>query len=165
MRKLVIRCRKKTKDYAVFIFITEGKALAQLTVPEQVLKEKNPIKGYIDALPFEAVSAKKPVTKKLKIIDLEPGMKHVNITAWVLETPKPKLVLTRWGMEVYVSNVLIADETGTIRLSLWMDQINEVSVDNVIKIENASVASFGGKRQLQLGKIGKLNVIEGLVSC
>ena len=129
--------------------------------PLLIKKEKNPIKGYIDALPFEAVSAKKPVTKNLKIIDLKPGMKQVNIKAWVLETPKPKLVLTRWGAEANVSNVLIADETGTIRLSLWNDQINEVSVDNVIKIENASVASFGGKRQLKLGKIGKVNVIEG----
>jgi hypothetical protein len=32
---------------------------------------------------------------------------------------------------------------------------------HAIEIENASVASFGGKRQLKLGKIGKVNAIEG----
>ena len=159
--KLVIRCRKKTRDSATFLFTLDRQALAQLTLPEEILKEKNPIKRYIDALPPEAFSAKKPDKKNLKIIDLGLRMKHVNIKARVLEMPEPKLVLTRFGTEAYVSNVLIADKTGSIRLSLWNDQIKDVSVDDVIKIENANVASFRGRQQLKLGRIGKLNVIEG----
>jgi len=34
-------------------------------------------------------------------------------------------------------------------------------VDDVIKIENAKVARYRGKRQLRLGRSGKLSVIEG----
>jgi hypothetical protein len=60
--KLVIKCRKKTRNFAVFIFKTGDKVLAQLSVPEQVLKEKNPIKGYIDSLPPEAISIKNPIS-------------------------------------------------------------------------------------------------------
>ena len=159
--KLVIRCRKKTKDSATFLFTIERTVLAQLKVPEEILKARNPIKRYIDALPPEAFSPKKPDTKNLKIIDLKQRMKHVNIKARVVETPEPKLVLTRFGTQAYVSNVLLADKTGTIRLSLWNNQIKEVSVDDVIKIENGNVASFRGRHQLKIGRKGTLNVIEG----
>jgi replication factor A1 len=159
--KLVIRCRKKTKDSATFLFTIGRKALAQLKVPEEILKERNPIKRYIDALPPEAFSPKKPDTKNLKIIDLKQRMKHVNIKARVVETPKPKRVLTRFGTQAYVSNMLIADKTGTIRLTLWNEQIKEVSVDDVIMIENGNVAYFRGRQQLKLGRTGTLNVIEG----
>jgi replication factor A1 len=159
--KLVIRCRKKTKDSATFLFTKERQALAQLTVPEGILKERNPIKRYIDALPPEAFSPKELDRKNLTIIDLKQRMKHVNIKARVVETPEPKLVFTRFGTEAYVSNVLLADTTGTIRLSLWNNQINDVSVDDVIKIENGNVASFRGRHQLKIGRTGTLNVIEG----
>ena len=159
--KLVIRCRKKTKDSATFLFTIGRKALAQLNVPEEILKARNPIKRYIDALPPEAFSPKELDRKNLKIIDLKQRMKHVNIKARVVETPKPKRVMTRFGTQAYVSNMLIADKTGTIRLTLWNEQIKEVSVDDVIMIENGNVAYFRGRQQLKLGRTGTLNVIEG----
>ena len=159
--KLVIRCRKKTKESATFLFTIGRKALAQLKVPEEILKERDPIKRYIDALPPEAFSPTEPDRKNLKIIDLKQRMKHVNIKARVVETPEPKLVFTKFGTQAYVSNVLLADKTGTIRLSLWNEKIKKVSVDDVITIENCSVASFRGKQQLKIGRTGTLNVVEG----
>lgn len=158
---LVIRCRKRTRDSAIFLFTIGQKVVAQFPVPEHILQEKNPLKGYIDTMPSEAFSAKNPTVKNPRIRDLEQRMKKVNLKARVLEIPEPKPVYTKFGTQAYVSNVLIADETGTIRLSLWNQQINKVSVDDVIKIENAKVARFRGKRQLRLGRSGKLSVIEG----
>ena len=46
-------------------------------------------------------------------------MKQVSVKARVFEIPKPKMVYTKWGTAAYISNALIADETGTIRISLW----------------------------------------------
>jgi ssDNA-binding replication factor A large subunit len=69
-------------------------------------------------------------------------------------------VFTRFGEYAHVSNALIADETGTIKLCLWNEKINAVSVDSVIQIENASVTKFRGENQLKLGKNGKLSIIE-----
>ena len=159
--KLVIRCRKKTRDSATFLFTLDRQVVAQLTVPQEILKERNPITRYIDALPPDAFSTKEPDRKNLTIIDLKQKMKHVNITARVVETPKPVLVFTRFGTEAYVSNVLIADPTGTIRMSLWNDQINKVAVDDVITIENANVANFRGRYQVKIGRTATLNVVEG----
>ncbi|MDH5439868.1 MAG: single-stranded DNA-binding protein, partial [Candidatus Bathyarchaeota archaeon] len=94
-----------------------------------------------------------------KIEDLKAGMKKVNLKARVLEIPGPIMVYTRFGGEARISNALVADETGTVKLSLWGPQINVVTVNDVIQIENAYVSWFRGERQLRIGKHGRICVV------
>jgi replication factor A1 len=96
---------------------------------------------------------------KLKIGELREGMKRVNIEAKVAEKNDPREVQSRFKDETLrVADVIIADETGTIKLTLWNEQINQVNVDDVVKIENGYVTSFRGEIQLNVGKYGKLTV-------
>jgi replication factor A1 len=57
-----------------------------------------------------------------------------------------------------VATAIIADETGTIKLTLWNDQINQVNINDTVKVENGYVTSFKGEIQLNVGKYGKLTV-------
>jgi replication factor A1 len=57
-----------------------------------------------------------------------------------------------------VASAVIADETGTVKLTLWNEQIDQVNVGNTVKIENGYVSSFRGEIQLNIGKFGKLTV-------
>jgi replication factor A1 len=57
-----------------------------------------------------------------------------------------------------VATAVIADETGTVKLALWNDQINRVNVNDKVKVENGYVTSFKGEIQLNVGKYGKLTV-------
>ena len=84
-------------------------------------------------------------------------MRHVNLKAKILEVAEPKRVVTRYGNNASVAKVLIADETGTIKLCLWNGQIDSVSVGDTIQIENAQASMFRGERQLTLGEKGTLN--------
>jgi len=61
-----------------------------------------------------------------------------------------------------VSNVLMDDETGRIRIALWNQQIGEVSEGDTVMIENCRVASFRGERQLRIGKNGKIKVVKNV---
>jgi len=88
----------------------------------------------------------------LQIRDLRAGMKEVNLKAKVLEIARPTLVFTRFGNYASVANALIADETGTIKLCLWNEQINSISIGDTVQIENARVSMFRGERQLRIGK-------------
>jgi len=95
----------------------------------------------------------------LKIRDLRNGMKNVSVEAKVMEKSETREVLSRFKDETYkVTTALIADETGTIKLTLWNEQINQVNVDNTVKVENGYVTSFKGEIQLNIGKYGKLTV-------
>jgi replication factor A1 len=95
----------------------------------------------------------------LKIKDLRNGMKRVSVEAKVVEKTDPREVLSRFKDETYkVATAIVADETGTIKLTLWNDQIDQVNVDNTVKIENGYISSFRGEIQLNIGKYGKLTV-------
>jgi len=91
-----------------------------------------------------------------KIKDLRAGMKNVNLKVRVLEIPEPNRVYTRLGAPALVSNVLVSDETGTMRMSLWNQQISAVSEGDEINIENGRIASFRGELQLRIGRNASL---------
>jgi replication factor A1 len=86
-------------------------------------------------------------------------MKKVNVQGKVMEKSDTREVVSRFKDETYkVATATIADETGTIKLTLWNDQIDKVNVNNAVKIENGYITSFRGEIQLNTGKYGSLTV-------
>lgn len=158
--KLLIRCRQKTRGHDVFLITSGYQVVAQFFIPKYFLDQPNQIgEPRCDHL-FRRVSKRDAHENPMNIRNLKCGMKRVNLRARVLDVPKAVLVFTRFGGYASVSNALIADETGAIKLCLWNEKINVVSVDSVVQIENASVARFRGENQLKLGRNGRLSVIE-----
>ena len=87
-------------------------------------------------------------------------MKRVEVEAVVMEKGNPRQVQSRFKDETYtVADAIVQDETGTIKLTLWNEQIDQVQVGNRIKIENGYVTSFKAEIQLNVGKYGKLTVL------
>jgi len=96
----------------------------------------------------------------MKIKDLKDGMRKVDLVAKVLEISEPREVVSKFDGQVYrVADAIISDETGTVKLSLWNEQIERVNVNDTIKIENGYVRSFKGEKQLNVGRFGKLVVL------
>ena len=95
----------------------------------------------------------------MNINELRNGMKRVNVEAKVVEKGNPREVTSRYKDETYkVADAVVADDTGSIKLTLWNEQIDQVNVNDTIKIENGYVTSFKGEIQLNVGKFGKLTV-------
>jgi len=95
----------------------------------------------------------------LQIKDLKNGMKSISVEAKVVEKTAPRQVLSRYKDEMYnVATAILSDGTGSIKLTLWNDQINQVEVNETVKSEKGYVKSFKGEIQLNVGKYGTLNV-------
>lgn len=90
--------------------------------------------------------------------ELRAKMRGISVTARVLEVPPKVLIHTRYGGESFVSNILLADETGTVLLSLWNSQIDDLSVGDTVRIENATVVKFQDGLQLRMGRTGTMTV-------
>jgi replication factor A1 len=90
-------------------------------------------------------------------------MNHDSLKAKILEVAKPRCVITRYGNYASVAKALIGDETGTVNLCLWNEQIGSVSVGDTVKIENARTSLFRGERQLSIGTRGQLNNVEDII--
>jgi len=95
----------------------------------------------------------------LKIKELRNGMKRVNVVAKVIEKSDPREVISRYKDEVYrVATAVISDGTGTVKLTLWNDQIDQVNINDTVKIENGYISTFRGEIQINVGRYGKLSV-------
>lgn len=164
--ELLIKCRGKTKDNAIFIITTDSSVVAQFPIPKYLLKEASPLKetAYIIEREKLALVKKRSAneTRHHKIKDLRIGMKVMKLKAQVLAISKPQLALTRYNDYVMFVNATLADETGTMKLTLWNNRTKILSVNDIIELENVKVAAYRGESHLRMGKNSKLRVIEDL---
>lgn len=159
-KDLSIVCRSKSQDSAIFLLTCGDKVVAQCPITEQILRKTSPLKEFAQGMLFKEPALAKVNTEPLQIKNLKAKMKHIKVKARVLEISKPRVVETRFGSQAYVSNALIADGTETIELSLWNNLADAFSVGDVVEIENGHVAFFRGKKQLRIGRHGKINIIK-----
>ena len=59
-----------------------------------------------------------------------------------------------------VCEALVGDETASIYLTLWDDNIDKVNVEDTLRIENGYVNLFRGSMRLNIGRYGKFETLE-----
>jgi replication factor A1 len=96
----------------------------------------------------------------MKISELKVGASNFTITAKVVQKDEPREVATKYGKRVSVANIIIQDDSGTMPMSLWGDEIKEVNVGDTIEVSNGYITEFRGTPQLSAGKFGKIKIIE-----
>lgn len=87
-------------------------------------------------------------------------MRRVDVEGKIVEKADARQVMSRYkDVVLRVADAVLSDETGTIKLTLWNDQIDQVNVNDNVKIESGYVKSFRGEIQLNVGRYGKLSVL------
>lgn len=92
----------------------------------------------------------------LKIRDLSVGSAKVKVEGKIVKKGEPKEVRLRDGTLANVADAILEDESGSIVLNLWNEQIEMVSVGDKIKVINGYVGSFRNEKRLSLGRYGKI---------
>ena len=87
-------------------------------------------------------------------------MRRVDSEGEIVEISEPRTVNLRTGGEARVADCMLKDESGQIKLSLWDDQIDMVKQGSKVRVLNGYTNSFRGELRLNVGKYGKLEVIE-----
>jgi len=96
-----------------------------------------------------------------KVGELTPQSRAVNVTAKVVSKSEIRdIPMGRDGSPHKVCDALVGDETGSIYLTLWDDNIEKVNEDDTIRIENGYVTLFKGNMRLNIGKYGKMATAE-----
>ena len=95
----------------------------------------------------------------MKINEISRGMSGISVAGEVTDKSEPRRVSTRYGPR-NVCDATLEDDTGRIRLSLWQEQIDLVSIGDKIKISGAYVTEFRNELQLSIPRSGKLEITE-----
>jgi len=94
----------------------------------------------------------------MQIKELQPKQGKVDITVTVMEKGEPR-TFSKFNSQGQVCNAKVQDDSGSITLSLWNEQVSTVDVGDIIQIKNGYVSEWQGEMQLSTGKFGQLEVV------
>jgi replication factor A1 len=99
----------------------------------------------------------------VKISELKSGQGNVDVQGTVKELGESRS-FSKFGRNLTVSNAILEDDSGSVKLSLWNDDANRFKEGDVIKITNGYVNEFKGEKQLTSGKFGKIEKVSGNIT-
>lgn len=103
----------------------------------------------------------KPMREFSVVEELKPYSRSVKIKVKVASKNEARQVISRTTGELLrVAEALVGDETGSVLLTLWNDDIEKVDVDKIYEIDNGYCKSFKGSLRLNVGRQGKIKTIE-----
>ena len=98
-----------------------------------------------------------PAAVSVKVEDLDPESRQVNVTVKVVSKGQPRETVSRRdGSTHRVVDALVGDETGSVYLTLWDDNIDKVNENDTITVKNGYVSLFRGSMRLNIGRYGSL---------
>lgn len=96
---------------------------------------------------------------EMKVEELDPEADDVEITGEITELPTPRAVTTKYGQK-RITTVTFEDETGTIDLTLWEEEIDAVEEGARVHIMGAYVREWADDIQLNIGRDGDIEQVE-----
>lgn len=94
----------------------------------------------------------------MKISELTIGQGNVEVEGTIKEIGEAR-TFDRFGKQLSVADAILEDESGTIKLSLWNEDIARFKQGDKVKVENGYVREFQGEKQLTSGKFGKIEKV------
>ena len=95
----------------------------------------------------------------MKISELNIGQGSVEVEGTIKEIGEAK-TFNKFGKDLSVANAILEDESGSIKITLWNDDVTRFKDGDKLKVVNGYVNEFQGEKQLTSGKFGSLEKVE-----
>ncbi len=97
----------------------------------------------------------------MKLNEIEVGKNVSEVVVRVVSVAPSRIIRTKSGRKTQLTEVLVADKTGTVVLSLWgFGEGSALSAGMVIRILDGWAKEWQGKVQLSLGRSGRFEEID-----
>lgn len=97
----------------------------------------------------------------MKVGELRTYSRRVNLIAKIVEKREEREVFSRSdGLNHRVAEALIGDETASVLLTLWDENIDRFEVGDVIQISNGYANLFRGSLRLNIGRYGSAEKVD-----
>lgn len=151
--------------------IVEETDLDEEDVKEEIDKKTEEFEGLVSeegavhlVAKEHGVQVSKEADQDLKIDNIVPDMRKVHLKARVLNIMEPNTFTRDDGDEGKVQNIVLGDDTGTIRVTLWDEQTQiagEIDEDDPIEIAGAySIEDDRGNAELRLGDSAQVKMAD-----
>ena len=85
--------------------------------------------------------------------ELKPGLRGINVKVkCASKNEEREVIARRTGETLRVTEALVGDETGSVLLTLWNDDIDKMEVEKNYVLSNAYTTVFKSSLRLNIGK-------------
>lgn len=96
----------------------------------------------------------------MDVSDIRDGMRRIDCQGEVFSVGEPRSVKVG-SRDARVADAKLRDKTGEITLSLWDDQVDQVTDGSFVRLTGGYAKNYRGTLQVSSGQYGKLEVVEG----
>ena len=96
----------------------------------------------------------------MKISDLTIGQGNIEVEGTISEIGDTR-TFNKFGKNLSVANAILTDNSGSVKLTLWNNDVNKFKNGDKLKVVNGYVNEFQGEKQLTSGKFGQLEKVDG----
>jgi GNAT superfamily N-acetyltransferase len=109
---------------------------------------------------FELVLDETQESRIIAIEDLKEDMERIDVEGVIEQKPEPREVQSKKDGKTHrVCDILLKDETGSVKFVLWNHSIRQVQIGEKIRVENAFVNSFNDELQLNVSPYGRIIIL------
>jgi len=94
----------------------------------------------------------------MNVSELKPGMIDVEIEGEIVSIEESRQVQTKYGPNT-VASAQLKDDTGTIKVTLWGNQIPSVQAGNKVKLTGCFIKEWNGELQVSITRNGEIKVL------
>ena len=95
----------------------------------------------------------------MQISEIAPGQGKIQVEVEVISVDAAR-EFEKFGRKGRVATAIVKDDSGSMKMTLWNEEIDMVKPGIRIKIINGYCNEFQGEKQLTAGRFGKLEVVE-----
>jgi len=159
---LKIVLRERAENHAIFLLKRGSEIVAQMRFRSELWKNPAKPRRLYSILVDRFQSFKQLHEPPSSIRELWKGMKNVDLRVKVTGKSEETRMTSRYdGRPLRFCLATVSDASGSIRLPLWNDQIDSVSVGDEVELKKAYVKAFQGVLQIVPSrKKGELIIIK-----
>lgn len=99
--------------------------------------------------------------KYTKVDTLKPSFRDLIMIVKLVDMGLQRVVSPRGGRyEHRVTEALVGDETGSVLLTLWDNQIDKFGLGDVLEIKKGYTSLFRGSLRLNIGRFGSIEKVD-----
>lgn len=91
----------------------------------------------------------------VKIRNIQSGMRNIEVIGRITNISERRRVQTRFG-PADVATAILTDETGSIHINLWRQQIDSVNEGEIVRIINGFGRVYNDRLELNIGSDGQI---------
>lgn len=105
------------------------------------------------------------LSTSIKVNQITNDLKNVNTTVKILQKTNERTVtVKRDNSQHRICTFLAGDDTGSVNLNIWDDDIDRLKVNDQVEIKNGYVSEFRNTLYLNVGRFGTIDINPSMTS-